>query len=861
MSFPVSQPPGSDHLPKVPIPRLERVLVDEAPLSPSRSGNKHRVSRACLSCRARKVKCNGGQPQCHNCLGSDKPCVYAQSRKDRLKTATERNQDMINFLKGLKGRVTEDDKQQIDELLGEVVDDVSDAASSLKRRRSSDLGDIHGEANVSAEVGSNRDLDILDGDLLRDEETRATGFVGKGSELQWLRRLQHEMECPEGTSSKFDGRYGPPGDSPKAASRRMEALKRQQQDASSPIQISTSTFYLDNHSIDVDYAVDLFELPPIETAQRLLDSYMNTVQDSFPILSRKTFTSQFYQYYTSIGQGRPLSVPEKWLTVLNLIFAIGAKYSHLIEADWQADDRDHLIYQSRAHMLGLNGPSLLAHPDLLQIQITALLAFYFLSIGHVNRAWVVIGISLRFAYALGLHVRNEDRTATLVKKETLLRMWWGLYSLEGILSTIAGRPSFVLEDYCSAPLPLPLATEQLSDETLMYQFDERYRVASIHQSPSEASSTTSRMSFSTPSRPGSEPSNAGSFLKSMVQVSMITQKAMVDLYSARIVTRSWKHVQQAITSLYEQLEAWLASLPLGLNFTQPNADTSFQRERLILEMYYTRTKILITRPCLCRLDSRIANQTKASDDFNKQTARICVGAAKAMADLLPDHIDTVYLYQTGPWWSLVHNLMQALTVLLLEMSYGTVHFPQNGEEILPSIKKLIRWLRTMKENNKMAERAYTMAFEILQRLAPRVNADISDLLREDAAGPTSPETSNFEDQFTASEYGQGYPFPDGEYSQQFGRQEMHASGFRDIQTGYASMFAFPPGPPHQDSSVLPFMDLGGTFLSNLPQSRPLFGNPFLTPYDERNPVTLDENLFSSDRNKSGRARSRGVLMM
>ncbi|KAF2187211.1 hypothetical protein K469DRAFT_738344 [Zopfia rhizophila CBS 207.26] len=712
---------------------------------------------------------------------------------------------MINFLKDLKNRVTEEDKQQIDGLLGGVLDDISDAASSLKRRRSSDPDGIHGEANVSAEVGSNEDLDILDEDLLRDEETRATGYVGKSSELQWLRRLQHEMERPEGALSRFDSLYGPPGDSPETTSRRMEAFKRrQQQNTSPPIQISTSTFYLDNHSIEVDYAIDPFELPPMETAQRLFSSYMNTVQDLFPILSRKTFTSQFYEYYTSKRQGRPFS--------------------------------DHLIYQSRAHMLGLKEPSLISHPDLLQIQITALLAFYFLSIGHVNRAWVVIGISLRFAYALGLHVRNEDPTATVAKKETLLQMWWGLYSLEEVLSTIAGRPSFVLEDFCSVPLPLPLATEQLSDETLTYQFDKQYEVASIHQSPSEASSaTSSRIGFSVPSHPGSEPSNAGSYLKGRVQVSMITQKAMVDLYSARVGIRSWKHVQQTIAGLYEQLKAWSVSLPSGLNFTQPNADTSFQRERLILEMYYTRTKILITRPCLCRLDSRIANQTKSLDDFNKQTARICVGAAKAMTDLLPDHVNTVYLYRTGPWWSLVHNLMQALTVLLLEMSYGTVHFHPNGEEILFSVKKLIRWLRAMKENNQMAERAYAMAFGILQRLAPRVDANISDLLREDAAGRTVPATSNFEDQFTAGEYDQGYPFSAGEYSQQFGGQEMRASSSHGIQTGHASMFAFPSG-PHQDSSVLAFTDPGGTLPPNLPQSSPFFGNPFLTAYDEQCPI-------------------------
>ena len=39
---------------------------------------------------------------------------------------------------------------------------------------------------------------------------------------------------------------------------------------------------------------------------------------------------------------------------MNILFAVGAKYSHLIGAEWRGDQRDHLIYMTRAvHLLGL----------------------------------------------------------------------------------------------------------------------------------------------------------------------------------------------------------------------------------------------------------------------------------------------------------------------------------------------------------------------------------------------------------------------------------------------------------------------------------------------------------------------------
>jgi len=141
----------------------------------------------------------------------------------------------------------------------------------------------------------------------------------------------------------------------------------------------------------------------------------------------------------------------------------------------------------------------------------------------LRRAWVAIGIALRFAQALGLHIRNEDQAVTIAQKETLLHIWWGIYSLESTLSTIVGRPSFAAENCCIVPLPLPLATAQFSDEMLMYQLHKRYRVTSFHQSPSEASSATP------------EPSNAGSYLRSRVQIGMITQRAITGLYSAKVV--------------------------------------------------------------------------------------------------------------------------------------------------------------------------------------------------------------------------------------------------------------------------------------------------------------------------------------
>lgn len=210
-------------------------------------------------------------------------------------------------------------------------------------------------------------LDLLDEDLHINDRVRATGFVGKNSEVQWLRAValaQSERTEEEAGSFQRGGSYAP--------------------DIGNE-QISLYSFWADSESVEIDFFVDPYELPPLKTAERLLGCYMSKVHDSFPILPRETFEDQFRKYFTALQNGNAPQLSPKWQATLNLVFAIGAKYSHLSKASWRAYERDHLIYQARARAFGLNETTMTSHSDVPQIQSLGLLAFYWLSIGQVNR--------------------------------------------------------------------------------------------------------------------------------------------------------------------------------------------------------------------------------------------------------------------------------------------------------------------------------------------------------------------------------------------------------------------------------------------------------------------------------------------
>ncbi|KAF2643292.1 hypothetical protein P280DRAFT_422007 [Massarina eburnea CBS 473.64] len=724
---------------KVAIPRLDR-RGDEPPRKQPKI-KPDRVPRACMGCRAKKIRCNGVQPACKTCSDNATHCVYASSRKDRLKTATEHNEDMMQLLRSLRNSVGESDRDKIDDILSQVANDVGDAASTLQRSPDKFRSvDEEGEANVSATVGTNEDLDNMNEDIMSSEQSRATGYVGKNSEVQWLRQLHYETDAGSHDPSASQGPYGPPGTSDRASEERAEAL-RQRQTHNSTYQQHTSmfNFNLDDEAVDMDFMVDPLALPTIDIANRLVRCYIDNVHNSVPILPKKAFTNEFFHHYASIAQETPHMLSQKWQAMLNLVFAIGAVYSHLTEADWRGDERDHFVYYSRAWALSLKDPWWFSHPDLQQTQITGLLAIYYLAIGHTNRSWVVIGMAVRSGFGLGLHVRNEDRTATFVKKEVLARTWWGLYTLEMLLSVITGRPSVGIESYCSVSLPLPISDDEFEETRIQALFGTWAR-------PTTTKEPVSLGGSSEPPPTGSirDPSNSGTYLTSTVKLVEISQRVLTEIYSPGVKRESWKQVQQTISEILEQLESWASSLPPGLSVTphqHGGGDHVMTYERNNLKVFYHSTKILTTRPCICRLDRRIPNQSKSSNDSNEKTAAICVTSAKAITALLPDALlpeniatERYRIYETFPWWAVVHYIMQSLAILMLELSHEASSRDEQSDT-MTALKKLVRWLRTLRGNNGMARRAHSIVLDILKKMAARIPIDIADLLAEDQTEP------------------------------------------------------------------------------------------------------------------------------
>lgn len=228
------------------------------------------------------------------------------------------------------------------------------------------------EPSPLSSIGSLEAIDRVDEDPNRTEHSRATGFMGKASEITWLRRLQREAE---------QRARGNPG----TLEPNQDKDDDDDEETHDGFSFHTLNYHLDDLDISVSEPVQRYNMPPRPLADQLFDDYLNTVHPFFPIISKPLFHAQYQTFVEGAARPNATRPGDKWLAILNTIFAIAAKHAHLVNAPWRGDDNDHLLYLTRARLLSMNSDVLFSHPDLQQVQVEGLIAFYLLASDQINR--------------------------------------------------------------------------------------------------------------------------------------------------------------------------------------------------------------------------------------------------------------------------------------------------------------------------------------------------------------------------------------------------------------------------------------------------------------------------------------------
>ncbi|KAJ5806806.1 C6 transcription factor [Penicillium riverlandense] len=322
-----------------------KVAIPRAPNATTIS-HRRRSQRACEPCRQRKIKCDGNRPSCRQCIEHNQQCSYEDVKRVRDQKR----------LGSLSRRV-----DRYESLLRELEVD-ADATTARKIRKvlkqgpDTALSNQKEEDDDSSSMGSLDGIDILEEDLNRNENSRATGFIGKASEVAWMRKLADDIEHKGVTEASV-----------------FKGIDDEQQTS-----ISKVNYHLDDLDIPFVDPSDPSVVPSRDLADRYLEAYFTFVHPTFNIIRKPRFEHQYHEFFD-----RGYIPHRNWMALLNMILAIGCRYTRF--TDTSHAQEDDFLFLTRARKLGLHSHVLFEHSDLHQIQLELLVAVYLLCLGQLNR--------------------------------------------------------------------------------------------------------------------------------------------------------------------------------------------------------------------------------------------------------------------------------------------------------------------------------------------------------------------------------------------------------------------------------------------------------------------------------------------
>lgn len=222
----------------------------------------------------------------------------------------------------------------------------------------------------------------------------------------------------------------------------------------------------------------------------------------------------------------------------------------------------------------------------------------------------------------------------------------------------------------------------------------------------------------------------------LTSLTTIAKRMTVKLYSPEALQSPWASTEFTIQSLMLEIDSWFMNLPQAYDFTSTQTSQCPPGQRMGLAFLFYSTKIGITRPCLCRLESSRLEGDR-THEFCSKTAAECVESACHMLTLFPDTPDAATLHRMTPWWCTLHYLMQAATVLLLELSFKAQHVPEKATMVSKAAKKALDWLSTLSKTNMASERAWKLCDGFLRRLTPNIGITVNELPEIEDSSATS----------------------------------------------------------------------------------------------------------------------------
>ncbi|CAO0793285.1 unnamed protein product [Mucor circinelloides] len=463
-------------------------------------------------------------------------------------------------------------------------------------------------------------------------------------------------------------------------------------------------------------------LPPRKVADGLLESYWVYVHTLYPFLHKPSFLKTYSLLWdqsstTSNSVDAPYDLYESeneplFQCTLNLVFALGCQLS----PDTNENEREvasDVFFQRSKKLLHFD---ILEAGSIKVVQALLLMGQYLQCTKLPGRCWIVVGLAIRVAQGIGLHL--ERKSENQLDRELRRRLWGGCIVLDRVISMAYGRPFMIP---ISRDLKLPQAID-----------DELLTVAPCPPAK----------------QPEAKPSQMA-FLVHTIKLYEIMGEILLTLYSdgdtfggavdhASPSARSEIDGNNLATSLNSILKleialcSWKQDLPPFLRHDQ-SRDAIFLLERdenearkllrqcNVLKARYLHVCILLYRPLLVfyftleestNHQHNSLDQTTTATDLQRslfvQSSQKCVMIAQDLIKTISHNIKA----QLPAWWYSIFYLYTAATVLLMARLFPKIRDVIGEESLLSSWNECLRCMDEYQHYSVSAKKCYSYLSEL-----------------------------------------------------------------------------------------------------------------------------------------------------
>lgn len=439
-----------------------------------------------------------------------------------------------------------------------------------------------------------------------------------------------------------------------------------------------------------------YQLPDRHLADSLVDGYFDRVHPLYPFVHEPSFRAEYEKMWAWLPES---TLRPSWYALLNLVFAHGCEFCDAVPEEQVLTRVAPFVARSRQIIFS----HVFRKANLELVQSLLLMCHYLQGTLDLNECWNLVGLMIRTAFTIGLHLDPDSQSLTTMEKEVRKRVWWGGFIIDRTLSMKLGRPPS-LQSTDANDVPLPVAV------------DDQY----IHNDSM------------TPRQPARRPSVTAFFVHT-VKLSRVIDSILRELYLANRRTsakpstdsatpessRQSQVLGQAVL-LDGQLLAWWKGVPAHLLSGRNAAEGRlFQRQRTVMEVRYLQIRILLQRQLLL-----IFSRQEIEDDFFRTIAiagsQTCIYAARQTVRMIYSQYRAGLL--NSIWYSL-HYVFTSMGVLLHVQTMDKERLNMLGHDAeQETLRCGMEFLKTASHTSHLAARYVSM----LERVGSKMGRDRSN---------------------------------------------------------------------------------------------------------------------------------------